>query len=191
MCFLAFVELQGVFSKSILRALLLNASHETFCDPLIALNTLPGMSQPFVYTASSVSCGQSKFTISKEFFGFWMAFRVASVVDTLLVVSHPVNAWNVGRHSSPSAPQVSWSDSTDLWIALHPELLGAKVPPADCYVIQNIHKDIGIAWWQCNGYSGCSYKDITHIMHTLLLFYTWSLINIAAFKSFWAIDSVT
>ena len=95
---------------------------------------------------------------------FWMAFIATSLVDTLLVVSHPVNALSAGRHFvnySPSVPQMSWSDST----AHQPELPEARVPPVDCYVIQKTHKDFCITWWQCNRCSGRSCKDITHITH--------------------------
>ncbi len=55
----------------------------------------------------SVSCGRSKLQIREEFPGLRVFRTAASLVDTLLVVSHPVGA---GRHlvsSYPSAMQIS------------------------------------------------------------------------------------
>ena len=51
-----------------------------------------------------------------------IGFSAASLVQILLVVSHPVNAWSAGRHRvslSPSAVHISWSGNFDLLV---PEL---------------------------------------------------------------------
>ena len=54
--------------------------------------------------------------IIEEFPGLWTALMAASLVDILLEVLH--SAWSAGIHlvsSSPSAVQISWIGSVDLF----------------------------------------------------------------------------
>ena len=119
MCFLALAEVQAVFSKSILghcyyRARRRSSNVSKSVDGFRYLTK----NVSAISTALSISCGLSKFSIREELPGLWRAFRAASLVDTLLVVSHPVSAWSAGRHlvsSSPRAMQILWSGSIDFF----------------------------------------------------------------------------
>ncbi len=109
-----------VLSKSILRALLSNAVRRRSSNVSRSVDGLRHLTKNVsaICIALSVSWGQSKFRIREEFPGLRTAFRAASLVDILLVVSHPVSAWSAGRHfvsSSPSAMQISWSGNIDLF----------------------------------------------------------------------------
>lgn len=120
MCFLALAEVQGAFSKSILRALLLNAARRRSSNVSKSVDGFRHLTKNVsaISTALSVSCALSKFSIREELPGLRMVSRAASLVDTLLVVSHPVSTWSAGRHlvsSSPRAAQISWSGSVDFF----------------------------------------------------------------------------
>ncbi len=67
------------------------------------------MSPPFL-SHFLLSCGWLKLQIREEFPGLQIFRMAASLVDSLLVVSHPVRVWSAGRHlvsSSPIAVQIS------------------------------------------------------------------------------------
>ena len=111
--------MQAVLSKSILRALLANAVTRSSFNVSRSVDGLRQLTKNIsaICIAVSVSCGQSKFKIRGEFSGLRTVFRAASLVDILLVVSHPVSASSAGRHfvsSSPSAMQI-WSGNMDLF----------------------------------------------------------------------------
>ncbi len=81
--------LQVVLSKSILRALLLNAARRRSSNVSRSVAGLRPITRNVsaICIALCVSGGLSKFTDLRT------AFKAASLVDILLVVSHPVRAW--------------------------------------------------------------------------------------------------
>ena len=111
--------MQAVFSKSILRALQINAARRRSSN---VFKTVAGFKHftkdvSAICTALSVSCGL-KFLIREEFSGLETDFKAADLVEILLVVSHPVSAWSAGRHhtsSSPRAAQTSCRGNIDLF----------------------------------------------------------------------------
>ena len=107
MCFLALAEVQAVFSKSILRALLLYAATQRSSNVSKSIDGFRYLTKNVsaINTELFISCGLSKFSIKEEVPGLWRAFRAASLVNTLLVVSHPVSAWSAGRHLVNSFPR--------------------------------------------------------------------------------------
>ena len=108
MCFLALAEVQAVFSKSILRALLLNEARRRSSNVSKSVDGFTHLTKKVSATSTtlSISCGLSKFSIKEELPGLRRAFRAAGLVDTLLVVSHPVSTWSAGRHLVSIAMQI-------------------------------------------------------------------------------------
>ncbi len=97
------------FSKSILRALLLNAARYRSSNVSKSVDGFRLLTKNVsaISTALSVSCGLSKSSIREELPGLRMAFRAASLVDILLVVSHPISAWSAGRHLVSLSPRAA------------------------------------------------------------------------------------
>ena len=83
---------------------------------LMVWDTWPRISKPSVL--QFLLAVDSRNSRSKGSFLVYVQCSPASLVDILLVVSHPVSAWSAGRHfvsSSPSAMQISWSGNIDLF----------------------------------------------------------------------------
>ena len=110
--------MQAVFSKSILRALQLNAARRRSSNVFKSVAGFKHFTKNVsaICTALSVSCRLLKFLIREEFSGLETDFKAADLVEILLVVSHPVSAWSAGRHhtsSSPRAAQTSCRGNID------------------------------------------------------------------------------
>lgn len=155
MCFLALAEVQGVLSKSILRALLLNAARRRSSNVSRSVVGLRHLTRNVsaIWIILSVNSELSKLWIRDKLLR--VAFSAASLVEILLVVSHPVSAWSAGRllvSLFPSAVHISWSGNIDFLI---PELQTSQSSWRPRYfqltvIWYNRHTKTSVTWWQCN-----------------------------------------